>query len=209
MRVMKTRIAIIYYSSTGNVSALARALAEGVEDAGGEARLRKVRELAPEVAIAKNPAWLAHHRATAAVPEATLDDLAWADGYAFGTPSRFGGAASQLRAFLDTVGGLWASGALADKPATAFTSAGNDHGGQEATLLGLHTMFCHWGSILVPPGFTDPRVYGAGGNPYGVSVTDTGGAALPQAIADAARHQGERLATFAALVRPKRLSAAA
>lgn len=206
---MRTRIAIIYYSATGNVFSLAEAIAEGVHAVGGEARIRKVRELAPPSAVSKNPVWQAHLEATQTIPEAVLEDLEWADGYALGTPTRFGGAASQLRQFLDTTGGLWARGVLADKAATAFTSAGNPHGGQEATVLGLHTAFCHWGAVIVPPGFTDERVFAAGGNPYGVSVTDTNGEPLSEAARAAARHQGERLTEIASILRQRRLQRAA
>ena len=93
-----TKIAVIYYSSTGNVHELAGALAEGAEEAGAEVRLRRVPELAPAEAIASNPLWQAHVDATAGeVQEATPDDLEWADGYAFGTPTRFGTPAAQMK----------------------------------------------------------------------------------------------------------------
>ena len=125
-----TKIAVIYYSSTGNVHELAGALAEGAEEAGAEVRLRRVPELAPAEAIASNPLWQAHVDATAGeVQEATPADLEWADGYAFGTPTRFGTPAAQMKQFIDTLGGLWFTGKLADKGATAFTSAQNVHGG--------------------------------------------------------------------------------
>jgi NAD(P)H dehydrogenase (quinone) len=134
------------------------------------------------------------------VAEATLGDLEWADGYAFGTPTRFGNPAAQLKQFLDTTGPLWAQGKLADKPVTSFTSSMNRHGGQESTLLALNTVFYHWGSVIVPPGYTDPLLYASGGNPYGTSLV-TGrdiATALPPEIVEAARYQGRRLAQFAA-----------
>ena len=84
-----TNVAVIYYSATGNVHALAAALGEGAEAAGAEVRLRRVAELAPDQAIDSNPAWRAHADASAEIPEATHDDLRWADAYAFGTPTRF------------------------------------------------------------------------------------------------------------------------
>ena len=92
-------------------------------------RLRRVAELAPEEAIAANPRWVAHRAATADLPEATLDDLEWADGFAFGSPTRFGLPAAQLKQFLDQTGGLWARNVLVDKVGTAFTSASTGHGG--------------------------------------------------------------------------------
>ena len=186
-------VAVIYYSATGNVHALASALAEGAEDAGGEVRLRRVAELAPAEAIDSNPAWRAHAEATAGIPEATHEDLRWADAYAFGTPTRYGNVSSQLKQFLDTTAGLWAAGELADKPATAFTSAINTHGGNESTLLALYNTMHHWGAIVVAPGYTDERFSAAGGNPYGTAHPSGGGPPGEEALA-AARAQGERLA---------------
>jgi NAD(P)H dehydrogenase (quinone) len=194
---MEHRIAVVYYSSTGNVHDLASAVAAGAASAGAEVRLRRVAELAPPEAIDRNPEWRAHADATADVPVATLDDLAWADGYAFGTPVRFGNVASQLKQYLDTTASLWAKGLLADKPATAFTSAANAHGGNESTLLALYNSMYHWGAIIVPPGYTDEAVEQAGGNPYGTSHASGGGAPTPEVLA-AARHQGGRLAAVAA-----------
>lgn len=193
-----TNIAVIYYSSTGHTHQVAQAVEQGARAAGATTRLRRVRELAPAEAIASNPAWQAHHEATRDVPEASPDDLDWADGYILGSPTRFGNVAAQLKQFIDTTGGLWFQGKLADKAAAAFTGAGNVHGGQEATLLALATTFNHWGSILVPPGFTDAAVYGAGGNPYGVSFTDgMDGKPVPEEILAAARHLGARVTRVA------------
>ncbi|HEX4626813.1 MAG TPA: NAD(P)H-dependent oxidoreductase [Solirubrobacteraceae bacterium] len=121
-----TRVALIHYSSTGNVHALAEALADGAEEAGAEVRLRRVAELAPQEAIEANPAWRAHADATAGIPEATHDDLRWADAFAFGTPARYGNVSAQLKQFLDTTAPLWAAGELADKPVTAFAEAGGN-----------------------------------------------------------------------------------
>jgi NAD(P)H dehydrogenase (quinone) len=193
-----THIAIIYYSSTGNTYEVAKAIEAGAVEAGAEVRLRKVRELAGPEAIASKPAWGAHLDATRDVPEATLADLEWADGYVFGSPTRFGLPAAQLKQFIDTVGPLWATGKLQDKAAAAFTGAGNLHGGQESTLLAMHHMFYHWGSVIVPPGYTDASVKAAGGNPYGTSFT--AGATVDAAVLAAAQYQGRRVAKFAALL---------
>jgi NAD(P)H dehydrogenase (quinone) len=195
-----SRIAVIYYSSTGHVHKLADAVAEGAAGAGAEVRLRRVAELAPEEVIRSQDAWHEHHVASAeTVEEATLDDLSWAQGYAFGTPTRFGNPSAQLKQFIDTAGPLWAAGDLADKAATSFTSAMNRHGGQESTILALNNVFYHWGAVIVPPGYTDPALYAAGGNPYGTSYVagQEVVASLPDEIVTAARHQGRRLATFA------------
>lgn len=192
-----TKIAIIYYSSTGNTYGLALAAAEGARNVGAEVRLLKVAELAPDAAIDSNPAWRAHIEATQDVPEATPADLEWADGFLLGSPTRFGLPAAQLKQFIDTCGGVWQAGHLADKAAAAFSGAGNPHGGQEATLLAIQNIFYHWGSIIVPVGYTDPIVYPAGGNPYGVSATDPRGGPIPDASLDAARYQGRRVAKVA------------
>ncbi len=191
-------VTIVYYSSTGNTWQIAKAVEEGARAAGAEVRLRKARELADEATIASKPAWQEHLAATRDVPEATPDDIAWADGYVFGTPTRFGLPAAQLKQFIDTLGPLWAGGKLQDKAAAAFTGAGNPHGGQEATLLALQNVFYHWGAIIVPVGFTDPSVRASGGNPYGVSFTDARGQPLPAEKLAVARYQGQRIARFSA-----------
>ncbi len=192
-------VAVIYYSATGNVHALAAALAEGAEKAGAQVRLRRVAELAPKEAIDSNPAWRAHADAVASEPEASLEDLRWADAYAFGTPTRYGNVSSQLKQFLDTTAPLWAAGELADKAVTGFTSAINAHGGNETTLLALYNTMHHWGAITVPPGYTDETVTAAGGNPYGTAHPSAGGPP-GDAVLAAARHQGDRLARIGALL---------
>ncbi|WP_037570571.1 NAD(P)H:quinone oxidoreductase [Phaeacidiphilus oryzae] len=189
------RVAVIYYSATGNVHALAKALADGVTSRGAEVRLRRVPELAPDTAIDANPAWRAHVDATKdSVEVATLDDLEWATAYAFGTPTRFGNTSAQLKQYIDTAGGLWQAGVFHNKPATSFTSAMNDHGGQESTLLSLNNVFYHWGCIIVPPGYTDPLLFAAGGNPYGTSWPSGHGETPDGAHLEAAHYQGRHLA---------------
>ncbi len=195
------KIAIIYYSSTGNTYEIAKAVEEGATQAGAETRLRKVRELAPDEVIATQAGWQAYVQATAGVPEATLDDLDWADGYVFGTPTRYGVMSAQLKQFIDTSGPLWAQGKLANKAVSAFTGAFNAHGGQETTLLTIYNVMYHWGAIVVPPGYTDPILYAAGGNPYGTSYsTPQGGQGIPDEVLQAARYQGGRVARFADVI---------
>jgi len=190
------KVAVIYYSATGTVHGLAQAVAEGAGAGGAEVRLRRVAELAPDSAIDENPRWRQHADAAASVAQASVEDLAWADAFAFGTPTRFGAPAAQLKQFIDQAGGLWREGGLTDKPVTAFTSATHRHGGNEATILSLSNVFYHWGALIVPPGFTDPVVSAAGGNPYGASyVTGSSDGRGPDAAAlAAARYQGRRLA---------------
>jgi NAD(P)H dehydrogenase (quinone) len=197
------KIAVVYYSAYGHTYEMAKALEEGAKSVGAETRLRKVRELAPEEVIATQKGWADHRVATQHVHEATVDDLAWADGFAFGTPTRFGGPAAQLKQFIDTTGSLWQKGGLADKAATTFTGAMNAHGGQESTILALNNVFYHWGAIIVPLGYTDPIVFAAGGNPYGASNTASGDT-VPDEVLKAAYHQGTRVARVAeALVKSR------
>ena len=194
------KLAIIYYSATGTNYQLALAAKAAAEQAGAEVRLRKVHELAPDAAIDRNPAWRAQVEATRDIPEATLDDLTWANAYLFGTPTRFGNVASQLKQFIDTTGGLWAQGQLADKVVAGFTSASNDHGGQESTLLALYNCFYHWGCYIVPPGYTGQAVFPAGGNPYGVSVTARSDQAVAGQVLEAVQYMVGRLVHVAEIV---------
>jgi NAD(P)H dehydrogenase (quinone) len=194
--------AIIYYSATGTLHTLAQAAAEGAGKAGANVRLRRVAELAPRAAIDANPAWAQHLRDTADIAEATLDDLAWADAVLFGTPTRFGNPASQLRAFIDATGPLWVQGGLAGKVYSAFTASNTAHGGQEATLLALGNTFYHWGGIIVPPGYTDPVQFQSG-NPYGAS--HVAGDGPPSEVAlQAARYQARRVVDTAATLKAGR-----
>jgi len=191
---MTVKVAVIYYSATGTVHALAQAVTEGAASAGAEVRLRRVAELAPDSAIDQNPLWRRHADAATSIVQASVEDLAWADAFAFGTPTRFGAPAAQLKQFIDQAGGLWREGKLADKPVTSFTSSFNRHGGSEATILSLGNVFYHWGALIVPTGYTDPVVAAAGGNPYGTSfATGPTGDGPDAAALEAARYQGRRL----------------
>jgi NAD(P)H dehydrogenase (quinone) len=198
---MAVKVAVIYYSATGNVHKLARAVEQGAKEAGADVRFRKVHELAPEEAVRSNRGWSDHALMTEDVAEASLEDLEWADSYIFGTPTRFGNVSAQLKQFIDTAGGLWFEGKLADKVVSGFTSASNAHGGQESTLLSLYNVFAHWGAILVTPGYTDQAVFEAGGNPYGASSTEE---PTEQELA-AARYLGRRVAEKAALLAGSRV----
>ena len=171
-------VAVIYYSATGSVHALARAAAESAEKAGAEVRLRKVHELAPQEAIDSNEGWSKHALETQDVVEATLDDLEWADVVLLGSPTRFGLPTAQLKQFIDQTGPLWGTGKLVNKVTSSFTSAGTAHGGQESTILALNNTFYHWGSIIVPPGYADQVQFEAG-NPYGTSHVSANGANPP------------------------------
>ncbi|MER7169341.1 NAD(P)H:quinone oxidoreductase [Micromonospora sp. NPDC000207] len=181
----QTKVAVIYYSATGITYQMAQSAVEAAGDAGAEVRLRKVRELAPEEAIRSNSGWHAHRLETQDVMEVELDDLDWADVVIFGSPTRYGMIAAQLKQFIDTTGPLWANGKLADKVYSAFTSTATSNGGQESTLLSLFNVFYHWGGIVVAPGYTDPSQFVAG-NPYGASHTSNNGEVPPDDVALAA-----------------------
>ena len=190
---MPIKLAVVYYSATGSVHAMAEAVRQGAESVGAEVRLRRAPELAGEDAIDSNPAWRTFVDATKfQVPEAELEDLAWADCYAFGTPTRFGLPAAQLKQFIDQTGGLWQSGTFVGKPVTSFTSSMNAHGGQESTILALNNVFYHWGCLILGPGYTDPLLFASGGNPYGSSSTSNDGPPS-EAVLEAARYQGRLL----------------
>lgn len=174
-------VAIIYYSATGSVYALARAAAESAEKARAEVRLRRVRELAPKEVIQSNEDWAAHSLETENIAEAHNDDLLWADVILLGSPTRYGLPTAQLKQFLDQTGTLWGAGELINKVTSSFTSTATAHGGQETTLLAINNTFYHWGSIIVAPGYADPIQFQSG-NPYGTSHISNNGATPPGEI---------------------------
>src|SRR6478735_3998976 len=164
-----TKLAIIYYSATGHGTTMAHRIAASAEEAGAEVRVRPVAETRDPTSFAQNPAWTANYTATKDLPQATGEDIVWADAVIFGSPTRFGSVASQLRAFLDSLGALWSEGKLADKVYAGFTSSNTAHGGQETTLLTLYVTLMHFGGIIVAPGYTDALKF-IDGNPYGASL---------------------------------------
>ena len=195
------RVLVAYYSATGHVHALAKAVAGGAEGTGAEVRLRPVEELPPEMQISQRQAWGRHRSEVSDEPTASLEDLDWADGIAFGTPTRFGNVAAQLKMFLDQAGELWEQGKLINKVATAFTSSQTEHGGQESTILALNNTLYHWGAIVLPLGYTVSEVFAGGGNPYGASFTSGIRVGPPDddTLAVAAA-QGRRLARVARVI---------
>ncbi|MBL8649357.1 MAG: NAD(P)H:quinone oxidoreductase [Sphingopyxis sp.] len=194
-----TKILILYYSSYGHVEAMAGAVAEGVRAGGAEAVIKRVPETAPaEVAAA------AHFKTDQAAPVCTIDELADYDGIIFGVPTRYGRMPSQMAAFLDQTGGLWARGALHGKVGGAFVSTATQHGGQETTLFSLITNMLHFGMVVagLPYSFQGQMRLDevSGASPYG-ATTIAGGKGERQPSAnelDGARHQGELIAKLAA-----------
>lgn len=195
------KLAVVFYSMGGTNYQLAKWAAEGAEAAGAEVRILKVEELAPESVIEQNEGWKATVNATADVPVATSADLEWADAIIFSVPTRFGTMASQMKQFLDIQGGIWAAGKTVNKVVSAMTSAQNPHGGQEATLLSLYTSMMHWGAIIAAPGYSDPAVFAAGGNPYGTSVTVGQDGKMIEDVQEAVKYQAKRTVTVAGWVK--------
>lgn len=187
-----TKIAVLYYSATGHGTTMADFVAKAAEAAGAEVRVRHIAETKDPATFAENPAWTANYEATKDLPAASGDDIVWADGVIFGSPTRFGSTTSQFQTFIDSLGGLWAQGALANKAYAAFTSSQTAHGGQETTIVNLYTSLMHFGGVLVPPGYTDGLKF-ADGNPYGVGHVT--GPENKNEIDDATRNALEHLAT--------------
>ena len=192
---MRVQLAVVYYSTYGTNYQIASIAAEAGKAAGAQVRLLKVAETAPAAVVEGQAAWKAQADAMAHIPTASAADMEWANAYLFCAPTRFGGMASHMRAFIDTLGGVWAQGGLANKAVSAMTSAQNAHGGQESTLLTFYYTAMHWGSIIVAPGFTDPALFKTGGNPYGYSHTQ--GAAFTDEVKASIGHQTKRLIEMA------------
>lgn len=193
---MSVKLAIVYYSTYGTNFEMVSVANEAAKAAGADVRLLKVAETVPEEIVASIEPWKAVADKTAHIQTATPDDLVWADAFLFSAPTRFGVQASQMRAFIDTLGPIWAKGDLANKAVSAMTSAQNAHGGQEQTLMSFYASTIHWGSIIVAPGYTDPVLYKTGGNPYGYSHTH--GQPFTDDDREAIGHQVRRLVQVAA-----------
>lgn len=188
---MTVKLAIVYYSTYGTNHQMASIAAEAARAAGAEVRLLKAPETAPADVVNGQDAWKAQADKTADIAAATAQDMEWADAYLISAPTRFGVMASQMRAFIDTLGGVWAKGGLANKAISGMTSAQNMHGGQETTLLSFYVTAMHWGGIVVAPGYTDPVIYKTGGNPYG--YTHKQGDPFTEDVKSAIGHQVRRL----------------
>ena len=196
-------VLVVYYSLYGHVYRLAQAVAQGAKSVdGAEVALKQVPETLPPEVLAKMGATEAR-RDQAGVPVAVPDDLARADAILFGTPTRFGNMCGQMQQFMDSTGKLWASGALVGKVGGAFTSSATQHGGQESTILHIHTTLLHHGLIIVglPYAFAGQTRLDeiTGGSPYGAStIAGSQGERLPsENELEAARFQGRHTAEIA------------
>jgi NAD(P)H dehydrogenase (quinone) len=193
-----SKVLVLYYSSYGHIEQMAEAVAEGAREAGAEVTIKRVPETAPE-----DVAKAAYFKLDQVAPVATVAELADYDAIILGMPTRFGRMPSQMAAFLDQAGGLWASGALNGKVGAVFGSTASQHGGQETTLFSGITNLLHFGMVIVGL----PYSYGAqlgmdeihGGTPYGATTLAAGdGSRQPSEIdLGGARFQGRHVAEIA------------
>lgn len=198
-------VLIVFYSRNGSTEAMARAVAEGAQGQEAQVRLRRARDIVGPDVMAKAPGWTENSaRMDAAYPAPTTDDADWADGIVFGTPTRFGNVSAELKAYIDSLGGLWFQGKLNGKAGGAFTSTSSLHGGNEATITSLFHPLAHLGFIIVPLGYGDPIVFRAG-TPYGASTVSGQNSAPPTADdLDVARFQGRRVTQVARVLKQLR-----
>jgi NAD(P)H dehydrogenase (quinone) len=200
------KILIAFYSRNGSTEALAKAIAEGAEAQGAEVRLRRARELVGVDIVESVPGWKESAERQNALYEApTPADAEWADAIVFGSPTRFGIISSELKAYIDSLGGLWFQGKLFNKAGAVFGATATTHGGAESTLLGLFNVLAHLGLVIVPNGYGDPITFQAG-TPYGSHTAVDGQHVKAPADADlaVAKYQGKRVAQVAALLAPLR-----
>ncbi|MDR5768073.1 MULTISPECIES: NAD(P)H:quinone oxidoreductase [unclassified Caballeronia] len=194
------KVLVLYYSMYGHVETMAQAIAEGARGvAGTEVTLKRVPETIPADQAAKIGVKLDQQ-----APVATVDELAGYDAIIFGTPTRFGNMAGQMRTFLDQTGGLWVKGALVGKIGSVFSSTASQHGGQETTITSFHTTLLHHGMVIVGvpyacAGLTNMSEV-SGGTPYGATtLASSDGSRQPsQNELDIARYQGKHVAELAA-----------
>ena len=194
-----TKVLVLYYSMYGHLETMAGAVAEGARKVDGvEVTVKRV----PET-MAGSAARQAGAKLDQAAPIATVDELPGYDAIIFGTPTRFGNMAGQMRSFLDQTGGLWAGGALIGKLGSVFTSSASQHGGQETTITSFHSTLLHQGMVIVGvpyscPGLTNMAEI-SGGSPYGAgTLAGTDGSRTPsENELSIARFQGEHVAKLA------------
>lgn len=194
------KVLVLYYSSYGHIETMAQHVAEGAKSVPGvEVTLKRVPETIPV-----DQAKAIGVKVDQAAPVATVDELAGYDAIIFGTPTRFGNMAGQMRTFLDQTGGLWMKGALVGKIGSVFASTGTQHGGQETTITSFHTTLLHHGMVIVGvpyacSGFVNMNEI-TGGTPYGATtLAGADGSRQPSANElDIARYQGKHVAELAA-----------
>src|ERR1700688_5022307 len=171
---MSIKVQVIFYSMYGHIYKMAKAVVEGVKQvSGADVSLYQVAELIPDDILEKYGAKAAK-TSFAKVPVAAVDKLAEADAIIFGTPTRFGNMAAQMRNFLDQTGALWGEGALVGKVGSVFASTGTQHGGQETTITSFHSTLLHLGMIIAGVPYSEQRLMNmneiTGGTPYGATT---------------------------------------
>jgi NAD(P)H dehydrogenase (quinone) len=192
------KVLVLYYSTWGHIEKMAYAAAEGAREAGAEAVVKRVPELVP-AQVAEQ----AHYKLDQPAPIATVDELPEYDAIIFGTPTRFGNMAAQMKNFLDQTGVLWAQGKLVGKVGSVFTGSATQHGGQESTLLTFHPVLLHQGMVVVGLPYAFAGQMGVteimGNSPYGASTIAGGdGSRQPSEVELAgARYQGRHVAEIA------------
>ena len=193
------KVLVLYYSSYGHIEQMAQAVADGARAAGTKVDIKRVAELVPEEVARKSGFKLEQ-----AAPLATVKELPDYDAIIFGTPTRYGNMASQMKNFLDQTGGLWVQGKLIGKVASVFTSTGSQHGGQETTILTFIPVLLHLGMIVVGLPYSFQGQMGVaevmGNSPYGAStIAGPDGSRQPSAVElEGARFQGGHVAKIAA-----------
>jgi NAD(P)H dehydrogenase (quinone) len=192
------KVLVLYYSSYGHVETMAKAVAQGAASVPGcSCEMKRVPELVPaDVAAASGV------KVDQDAPIATIDELAAYDAIIFGTPTRFGNMAAQMRNFLDQTGGLWFQNKLVGKVGSVFVSTASQHGGQETTITSFHTTLLHHGMLIVGLPYTfkgnSQMDEISGGTPYGASTLAGDGSRMPSANElDGARFQGRHVAEIA------------
>lgn len=197
-----TRILVLYYSSYGHIEQMAQAVARGASAvSGAQVDIKRVPELVSED-VAKKSGYK-----PGSAPVATVDELPDYDAIVFGTPTRYGNMAAQMRNFLDQTGGLWAKGALEGRVGSVFASTATQHGGQESTILSFHTTLLHLGFVIVGLPYSAAGQMSmteiTGGSPYGATtIAGSDGKRQPSANElELAAHQGRLVAQIAAKLR--------
>ena len=194
-----TKVLVLYYSSFGHIERMAEAEAEGARSAGVHVDVKRVPELVP-----RPQAQVARYKLDQLAPIAQVDDLLDYDAVIFGTPTRYGNMAAQMKNFIDQTGGLWAKDKLVGKVGSVFTATATQHGGQETTIVSFHIVLMHLGFVVIGLPYTFKGQLGVtevqGVSPYGASTVAGGdGMRLPSAVEiEAARYQGGHVATIAA-----------
>ena len=203
---MPTNILVVYYSSYGHLFKMAQSVEAGAKSvADTDVRLRRVAELeSAGKHMSAQPAYVAAQEAQKDVPIANNDDLRWADGVCFGTPTRYGNMAAQMKQFIDGTGGLWLKGEMEDKAAGVFVGTGTIHGGQETTAITTMVPLLHLGMVICgTPYGQNPHILvtdGIGGSPYGPgTLAGPDGSRQPvDSELTTARNLGSRVAKVAA-----------